>query len=278
MANRPLDGKVCVVTGAGGALCSVMASALAGAGARVACVDLNRQAVERVATDIVEAGGVASAHTCDVMQSASVENLHREIQDRFGPTDILLNGAGGTAPGASVAESHQAAQQNASERGFLDIDIDAFRTTVDLNLGSVVMVSRCFAADMVGREGCSIINIASASSFRALTKVAAYSAAKAAVFNFTQWLSVHFATSGIRVNAIAPGFILTEGNRHLLREVDGSLSARGKTVIDHTPMRRFGDPDDLVGTLLWLADNKQSGFVTGCCVPVDGGFLAYAGV
>ena len=278
MPRKQLEQKVCVVTGAGGALCSVMARALAKAGAHVACVDLNRTAVDRVADGIIAAGWSASAHTCDVTQSASVEGLRKEIRARYGPSDILLNGAGGTAPDASVAETHQTAVQKTDERSFLDVDIDAFRNTLDLNLASVVMVSKCFARDMVGREGCSIINIASASSYRALTKVVAYSAAKAAVLNFTQWLSVHFAASGIRVNAIAPGFFLTEGNRHLLREAGGALTARGKKVIAHTPVGRFGDPEDLVGTLLWLADAKQSGYVTGCCVPVDGGFLAFAGV
>lgn len=278
MPQPQLHGKICVVTGAGGALCSVMAAALAEAGAHVACVDLNLEAADRVARGISAAGASASAHFCDVTSPDSVEAVHQEIRSRHGPADVLLNGAGGAARGADVAESHRAAVEDPRLRSFLDLDIEAFSKTVDLNLASVVTVSKCFAADMVGRQGCSIINIASASSYRALTKVVAYSAAKAAVFNFTQWLSVHFAASGIRVNAIAPGFFLTEGNRHLLRREDGSLSPRGEKVLAHTPMGRFGDPGDLVGTVIWLADAGQSGFVTGCCVPVDGGFLAYAGV
>lgn len=276
MPQPQLHGKICVVTGAGGALCSVMAAALAEAGAHVACVDLNLEAADRVARGISAAGASASAHFCDVTSPDSVEAVHQEIRSRHGPADVLLNGAGGAARGADVAESHRAAVEDPRLRSFLDLDIEAFSKTVDLNLASVVTVSKCFAADMVGRQGCSIINIASASSYRALTKVVAYSAAKAAVFNFTQWLSVHFAASGIRVNAIAPGFLLTQQNYYLMIDKDtGESTPRGRHVLQQTPMNRYGRPEELVGAVVFLSSPAAS-FITGVVLPIDGGFSVFA--
>ena len=281
-----LSGKVAVVTGGGGVLCSGFSKTLAAAGAKVAVCDLRREAAQAVAEEIVAAGGVAIAVEMNGLDAGSVRAARDTIVSELGDVDILLNGAGGNNPKGSTTkdnltpEDMALLEENGSIEGvktFFDLDPDGISFVFNLNFLGTLIPTQIFARDMAKRGG-NIINVSSMNSFRPLTRIPAYSGAKAAVSNFTQWLAVHFAPVGIRVNAIAPGFFLTNQNRNLLLNADGSLSPRSEKILGHTPMGRFGVPEDLDGVLLWLADDKFSAFVDGVVVPVDGGFAAYSGV
>lgn len=281
-----LSGKVAVVTGGGGVLCSGFSKTLAAAGAKVAVCDLRKEAAQAVAEEIVAAGGVAIAVEMNVLDAGSVRAARDTIVSELGDVDILLNGAGGNNPKGSTTkdnltpEDMALLEENGSIEGvktFFDLDPDGISFVFNLNFLGTLIPTQVFARDMAKRGG-NIINVSSMNSFRPLTRIPAYSGAKAAVSNFTQWLAVHFAPVGIRVNAIAPGFFLTNQNRNLLLNADGSLSPRSEKILGHTPMGRFGVPEDLDGVLLWLADDKFSAFVDGVVVPVDGGFAAYSGV
>lgn len=266
-----IQGKSIAITGGGGVLCGGIAKYLASCGAKVAILDLKIEAAEEVADDIKKAGGQAIAVAINVLERDSVEAAHRKCIDTFGQVDILINGAGGNHPSATTG----------FDKKFFDLPIDAFRKVMDLNIIGTILPCMIFCKAMAERGEGIVLNVASMNAFRPLTKIAAYSAAKSGVKNFTEWLSVHMAqeySANIRVNAVAPGFFLTNQNRFLLTDKDsGELTPRGKSIIDHTPMARFGDPEDLYGTILWLLA-PASKFVSGITVPVDGGYSAFGGV
>jgi len=265
-----LDGEVAAITGGGGVLCGAMARSIAEAGAKVAVLDLRPEAAEGVVKEIRDAGGDARAIACNVLEKASVEKARGEIEAAFGSASILINGAGGNKKEATTTP----------DLSFFDLPLDAFRWVFDLNFVGTLLPCQVFGRRMAESKRGVILNVSSMNAIRPLTRIPAYSAAKAAVTNFTQWLAVHMSqnySASIRVNAIAPGFFLTEQNRFLLTEPSGALTPRGRQILDHTPMARFGDPKDLVGTALWLVSPAAS-FVHGICVPVDGGFSAYSGV
>ena len=281
-----LHGKVAVVTGGGGVLCSGFSKTLAAAGAKVAVCDLREDAAKVVADAINADGGCAIAVGMNVLDKSSIEAAKNTIVEKLGPVDILLNGAGGNNAKGNTTRDNLTPEEVAEldahgtiegVKTFFDLDPDGISFVFNLNFLGTLLPTQVFARDMA-KTGGTIINVSSMNSFRPLTRIPAYSGAKAAVSNFTQWLAVHFAPVGIRVNAIAPGFFLTEQNRNLLLNPDGSLSPRSEKILGHTPMNRFGVPADLDGTLLWLADDKFSAFVNGIVVPVDGGFAAYSGV
>ncbi|GCF11125.1 SDR family oxidoreductase [Dictyobacter arantiisoli] len=266
-----VKGQTAVITGGSGGLGSAMAYAMAQAGVNVAIVSRHEESAQKVASTIQEQGGNALGLGCDVMDRTALEQALQAITRRFGPIDILVNGAGGNQPAATTSP----------DLSFFDLDNEAIDRVVDLNFSGTVKCCQVFGRSMAERgQGC-IINIASMNSLRPLTRIPAYSAAKAAVTNFTQWLAVHMAqeySPSLRVNAIAPGFFLTDQNRFLLTDkATGEYTARGRTILDHTPMARLGEADDLVGTLLWLI-SPAAQFVTGIVVPVDGGFSAFGGV
>ena len=267
-----LTGKVAAITGAGGVLMSEFARALAACGAKVALLDVNAEAAEAVAASI---GKNALAVRADCLDKASVAAAKERVNAAFGKVGLLINGAGGNHPSATT--DLETFERGAAGKSFFDIDEKGLRFVFDLNVTSAFLVTQVFAKDMTETGG-NILNISSMNAFRPLTKIPAYSAANAGVSNFTQWLAVHFAPLGIRVNAIAPGFFVTNQNRALLFDAEGAPTARTEKILSHTPQRRFGEVDDLIGTLLWLADDGASGFVTGTVVPVDGGFSAYSGV
>ena len=280
--NKPtqsLKGKVAVVTGGGGVLCGELAKALANEGAMIAILDLNLEKAEEVAQTLRNGGANAIGVKANVLQKESLLAAHSEVNKKLGPCDILLNGAGGNHPMGTTAKPflEEGDLDQEDLKTFFDLDPEGIKFVFDLNFIGSLLPTQVFARDMVGRSGCSVINVSSMNAFTPLTKIPAYSGAKAAISNFTQWLAVHFSKMGIRVNALAPGFFLTEQNRTLLTNEDGTLTARGNQVIDHTPLGRFGKPEDLNTTLLWLV-GEGSSFVTGIVVPIDGGFSAYSGV
>ncbi len=268
-----LGGKVAVITGAGGILMSEFARALAECGAKVALLDINAAAAEAVAASI---GENALAVPTNCLEKASIEAAYEKITSTFGKVNFLINGAGGNNPRATC-DNEIMTPDTEGLKSFFDLEESGLKFVFDLNITSAFLVTQVFAKDMV-KTGGNIINISSMNAFRPLTKIPAYSAAKAGISNFTQWLAVHFAPCGIRVNAIAPGFFVTNQNRALLFTADGQPTARTNKILTATPQKRFGEVDDLIGTLLWLADDNSSGFVTGVVVPVDGGFAAYSGV
>jgi len=274
-------GKTIVLTGAGGVLCSTLAKALAKEGHQVAVLDLKKEAADKVADEINASGGTAIGVLANVLEKPSLEAAKKEVNEKFGPCDILINGAGGNHPLGTTSNPYLIEEDlnNTTEgfKTFFDLDTTGIQFTFNLNFIGTLLPTQIFARDMVGRKGCSILNISSMNAFTPLTKIPAYSGAKAAVSNFTQWLAVHFSKVGIRVNALAPGFFLTDQNRTLLTESNGELTSRGNTIIGQTPMGRFGEPEDLVGTTLWLCGEGAS-FVTGVVVPIDGGFSAFSGV
>ena len=277
-----LKNQVAVITGGGGILCSVMAKALAECGAKVAILDLKPDMAQKVADEITKAGGVARAFACNVLEKPSIEQAHKQIKEAFGPVDILINGAGGNHPKGTTSKEYLAVEDLTKKKEgvvtFYDLTVDGIQFVFNLNFLGTFLPTQVFSKDMVLKKHGNIINISSMNAFKPLTKIPAYSAAKAGVSNFTQWLAVHFSRVGVRVNAIAPGFFLTDQNRALLTQPDGSLTARGNTIVTHTPQGHFGKPEELIGTLLWLLSDEASGFVTGQVIAVDGGFSAFSGV
>lgn len=277
-----LSNKVAVVTGGGGVLCSGFCKALAASGAKVAVLNRSVESAERVADEIKAEGGTAIGLAANVLFKESMEAAREIVNEKLGTCDILINGAGGNHPNGTTSKEYlfpeDLKEKAEGIKTFFDLDISDIRSVFDLNFIGTLLSTQVFAVDMAKKPGSVIINVSSMNSFRPLTKIPAYSAAKAAVSNFTEWLAVHFAPVGIRVNAIAPGFFITKQNRSLLMNPDGSLTPRSQKILAHTPQNRFGTPDDLTGTLLWLADSGASGFVNGVVVPVDGGFAAYSGV
>ena len=271
--------KVAVITGAGGVLCSAFAENLAKQGCAVALLDINENAVRAVAENIKKQGGVAGFYPCDVLDRSSVEAIHQRILDDFGKCNILINGAGGNNPKCTTAHEYYEAGDESREdiKTFFNLDKAGFDFVFNLNLMGTLIPTQVFSVDMLNNDGV-IINISSMNAFTPLTKIPAYSSAKAAVSNFTQWLSVHFAGAGIRVNAIAPGFFVTNQNKALLFNDDGTPTPRTNKILSATPMGRLGKPEELFGALDFLCDNEASAFVTGIVIPVDGGFSAYSGV
>ncbi|MBQ2783113.1 MAG: SDR family oxidoreductase [Oscillospiraceae bacterium] len=274
-----LRGKVAVVTGGAGVLCSEFVRALAQCGAKVAILNRTLSKGEALAEEVREQGGEAMAFSCNVTDSESVKAAHDAVLAAFGKCDILINGAGGNNPRANTDKEYfELGDMEAETKSFFDLDEAGFRFVMDLNFVGTLLPTQAFARDMVGREGCTIINISSMNAYTPLTKIPAYSGAKAAISNFTQWLAVHFSKVGIRVNAIAPGFFLTDQNYSLMFREDGTPTERSGKIVAGTPMGRFGKPEELLGALMFLVDEKASSFVTGVCIPVDGGFSAYSGV
>jgi NAD(P)-dependent dehydrogenase (short-subunit alcohol dehydrogenase family) len=272
--------KVAVITGGGGVLCQEMAYALADRGAKIAILDLREENAKVAADKINAKGGKAIGVAANVLDLASLKKAHEEVTNSLGACDILINGAGGNHPKGTTSNPFLTQEDLAlgdQVKTFFDLDPEGIKFVFDLNFIGTLLPTQVFARDMIGKEGATIINISSMNAFTPLTKIPAYSGAKAAVSNFTQWLAVHFSKVGIRVNALAPGFFLTDQNRTLLTTADGSLTDRGNTIISHTPMGRFGTPEDLIGTLLWLCGDGSK-FVTGVVVPIDGGFSAFSGV
>ncbi len=274
-------GKVIVITGGGGILCSTMAKALAKKGHKIAVMDLNLESANLVAEAILKDGGEAIGLAANVLDKSSLEGAKTKVNDQWGSCDILINGAGGNHPLGTTSNPFllESDLKNTTEgfKTFFDLDPEGIKFVFNLNFIGTLLPTQIFARDMVGKPGCSILNISSMNAFTPLTKIPAYSGAKAAVSNFTQWLAVHFSKVGIRVNALAPGFFLTEQNRTLLTNTDGSLTQRGQQIIDQTPMGRYGEPEDLISSTLFLCDDASS-FITGVVIPIDGGFAAYSGV
>ena len=282
MIHENLKNKVIVITGGGGVLCSAFAKDLAAQGAKIAVLDLREEAAQVVVDEINAADGTALAVGCNVLEAESLEAAKEKVNAALGTCDILINGAGGNSPlGTTTKETLELsdiAEKAEGVKTFFDLDAKGIEFVFNLNFLGTLLTTQCFAKDMVGKQGASILNVSSMNSYRPLTKIPAYSAAKAAISNFTQWMAVHFADVGIRVNAIAPGFFSTNQNKTLLFNEDGSLTPRSNKIISHTPLRRFGTPEDLTGALLFLCDDEYSSFVTGIILPVDGGFSAYSGV
>jgi NAD(P)-dependent dehydrogenase (short-subunit alcohol dehydrogenase family) len=280
MNELNLNDKIAVITGGAGIICSTMARSLASHGVRTVILDLNKEAATDVARQIEKEFNTPSIGVgANVLDKTSLEEVLKEIHERFGPVDILINGAGGNSPSATtIAEKMTGTDDEKLEETFFGLQTEGFDKVFDLNFKGTLIPTMVFAADLVKKKSGVIINISSMNSYRPLTKIAAYSAAKAAINNFTQWLAVHFGKTGVRVNAIAPGFLLTNQNRFLLiDEKTGGQTPRGKKIINGTPMERYCEPEELTGTLIYLVSDLSK-FVTGVVIPVDGGFNAYSGV
>lgn len=278
--NTDLSGKVAVVTGAGGVLCSYFSLVLARAGAKVALLGRHIENISEVHKQIIDEGGIAKPYVCDVLDKARCEEVASLIEKDFGKCDILINGAGGNNPKATTDKEYYEDGDIFKDdiKTFFNLSTEGVEGVFNLNFLGTLIPTQVFAKQMVGREGCSILNVSSMNAFTPLTKIPAYSGAKSAVSNFTQWLAVHFSKVGIRVNAIAPGFFSTKQNAKLLFNDDGTPTPRTGKILNATPMGRFGKTEELEGGLLFLLDNKASGFITGVVLPIDGGFSAYSGV
>ncbi len=270
--------KTVVITGAGGVLCGFLAKEFAKAGARVALLDLNEEAAQNFVDEIVAEGGVAKAYKTNVLDQANLEEVREAVLKDLGPTDILINGAGGNNPKATTDNEFHETDLPEGTKSFFELDKAGIEFVFNLNYLGTLLPTQVFAKDMVGRKGANIINISSMNAFTPLTKIPAYSGAKAAISNFTQWLAVHFSHVGIRCNAIAPGFLVTNQNRGLLFNEDGTPTARANKILTNTPMGRFGEAEELVGGTFFLADENLASFVNGVVLPIDGGFAAYSGV
>ncbi len=276
-----LKDKTAVVTGGGGILCSSFAKALAACGAKVAVLDLKKEAADKVADEINATGGKAISVAANVLEIESMLAARDIVNKELGPCDILINGAGGNNPKGTTTKEYLYKEDVNRKEGlvtFFDLDPKGIEFVFNLNFLGTLIPTQAFARDMVDKKGAVIINISSMNAFSPLTKIPAYSGAKAAISNFTQWLAVHMSKVNIRVNAIAPGFFVTQQNKALLMNEDGTYTDRSKKILNMTPMERFGEDEELLGTLLWLVSDKASGFVNGIIVPVDGGFSAYSGV
>ena len=277
-----LSNKVAVVTGGTGVLGSLWVDALAACGAKVAILGRNLDKINEKVKDVENNGGIAIGVAADVLNKESLAKAHVEILEKLGPCDILINGAGGNHPKGTTTKEYLYEEDlnNTDENNitFFDLDGEGIRFVLDLNFLGTFLPSQEFAKDMVGKKGCTIINISSMNAYTPLTKIPAYSGAKAAISNFTEWLAVHLSKVGIRVNGIAPGFFLTNQNEKLLLNEDGSYTDRSRKILNSTPMDRFGKPEELIGALLFLVNEEASSFVNGTVIPVDGGFSAYSGV
>lgn len=273
-----LKDKVVVITGAGGVLCSIFAEALSKTGAKIALLDINESAAKESAEKIVNDGGIAKGYMCNVLDRESIETAHDKILADFGKCDILINGAGGNNPKATTDNEYFKPEDVGSMKTFFDLDKEGVEFVFNLNFLGTLLPTQVFAKDMLDKDDASIINISSMNAFTPLTKIPAYSGAKAAISNFTQWLAVHFSKTNIRCNAIAPGFFVTKQNEKLLFNADGTPTPRTDKILSSTPMGRFGKAEELVGTLLFLVSKDASSFVNGVVIPVDGGFSAYSGV
>ncbi|WP_160677223.1 SDR family oxidoreductase [Clostridium sp. C8-1-8] len=280
--NIDLRDKVVVITGGAGVLGSSWTDALAECGAKVAILDLSLENAEKKAAEVVANGKMAIGVEANVLNKASLKKAHEVVLEKFGPCDILINGAGGNNPKGTTTKEYLYEEDLQEEHEdlitFFDLDENGVRFVFDLNFLGTLLPTQEFAKDMIGRKGCNIINISSMNAFTPLTKIPAYSGAKAAISNFTQWLAVHFSKVGIRVNAIAPGFFVTKQNESLLKNADGSYTERSHKILNSTPMGRFGEAEELIGALLFLVNEEASSFVNGIVIPIDGGFSAYSGV
>lgn len=270
--------KVVVITGAGGVICGYLAKEFAKAGAKVALLDLNEAAAQKYADEITAEDGVAKAYQANVLDKVNLEAVKEAVLADFGAVDILINGAGGNNPKATTDNEFHELDLPAETKTFFDLDKAGIEFVFNLNYLGTLLPTQVFAKEMVGRKGANIINISSMNAFTPLTKIPAYSGAKAAISNFTQWLAVHFSKVGIRCNAIAPGFLVTNQNRSLLFDEAGNPTARAHKILTNTPMNRFGEAEELVGGVFFLADESLSSFVNGVILPIDGGFAAYSGV
>lgn len=282
MMNLPfkidLQDKVAVITGGSGVICSRLAEAVGLCGSKVALLDLNLDSANKMAAGSAK-GIVARGYECNVINKESIEKAHQAVLNDFGPCDILINGAGGNNPKATTdIEFHELETNYENTKTFFDLDEAGFRFVFDLNFLGTLLPTQVFAKDMMNRPGCNILNISSMNAFSPLTKIPAYSSAKASINNFTQWLAVYFSHVGIRVNAIAPGFFVTNQNRNLLLNPDGTPTPRTEKILRNTPMGRFGEVDELIGSTLFLLCNEASSFITGTVIPIDGGFSCYSGV
>jgi NAD(P)-dependent dehydrogenase (short-subunit alcohol dehydrogenase family) len=282
ISHNNLNNRVAVITGGGGVLCSGFAKDLAAFGVKVAVLDLRLEAAQAVADEITACGGTALAVACNVLEKESLEQAKQTVTDKLGTCDILINGAGGNSPLGTTTkdtlELKDIAEKAEGVKTFFDLDPKGIEFVFNLNFLGTLLTTQTFAKEMVGKSNACILNVSSMNSYRPLTRIPAYSAAKAAVSNFTQFMAVHFADVGIRVNAIAPGFFSTNQNKALLYNEDGTLTARANKIVTHTPLGRFGVTDDLTGALLFLCNEEHSGFITGVILPVDGGFSAFSGV
>lgn len=277
--NTDLTGKVAVVTGAGGVLCSAFAKVLARAGAKVALLDLNEEAAQQFAGEITAEGGVAKAYKCNVLDKDMCCAVASQVLEDLGPCDVLINGAGGNNPRATTDKEYfELGDLESDTKSFFDLEKSGVEFVFNLNFIGTLIPTQALAQQMIGREGCNILNISSMNAFTPLTKIPAYSGAKAAISNFTQWLAVHFSKAGIRVNAIAPGFFVTKQNEKLLFDDDGNPTPRTGKILAATPMGRFGKAEELSGAVLFLLNNEAASFITGVVLPIDGGFSAYSGV
>ncbi len=270
--------KVIVITGSGGVLCSMFAEALAKTGAKIALLDINEVAIKENAEKIVADGGIAKGYYCNVLDRESLEEAHKKILADFGNCDMLINGAGGNNPKATTDDEYFKSGDMENLKTFFDLDKEGVEFVFNLNFLGTLLPTQVFAKDMLDKQDASIINISSMNAFTPLTKIPAYSGAKAAISNFTQWLAVHFSKTNIRCNAIAPGFFVTKQNEKLLFNDDGTPTPRTDKILSGTPMGRFGKAEELIGTLLYLLSKDASSFVNGVVIPVDGGFSAYSGV
>lgn len=275
--NTDLTGKVAVVTGAGGVLCSAFAKVLARAGAKVALLDLNEEAAQGFANEIVAEGGVAKAYKCNVLDKESCYTVADAVEADLGKCDVLINGAGGNNPRATTDNEYQH-EAKEGQKTFFDLEPNGVDFVFKLNFQGTLLPTQVFAKDMVDKQHGCILNISSMNAYIPLTKIPAYSGAKAAISNFTQWLATHFAGSGIRCNAIAPGFLVSNQNRKLLFNEDGTPTPRTAKILSGTPMNRFVESDELLGGVFFLCDDKAASAITGVVLPIDAGFAAYSGV
>jgi len=275
--NIDYSGKVVVITGAGGLICGSMARAFAQSGAKVAALDLNEDAVKKLADELESEGFVCKGYKANVLDPESLEEVHKEVLRDFGECDILVNGAGGNNPRATTDNEYQ---HEAKEGGksFFDLQPDGVDFVFKLNFQGTLLPTQVFAKDMVAKKAGCILNVSSMNAYTPLTKIPAYSAAKAGISNFTQWLATHFAGTGIRCNAIAPGFLVSAQNYKLLFNEDGTPTARSAKILNGTPMGRYVDASELLGGTLFLCDDRSASAITGVVLPIDGGFAAYSGV
>ncbi|MCK3655063.1 D-mannonate oxidoreductase [Pasteurellaceae bacterium Macca] len=276
--NHHFQNKVVVITGAGGVLCAYFAKEIAKTGAKVALLDLNFESANQYANEIVNEGGIAKAYQTNVLDLASLQTAREAILEDFGTCDILINGAGGNNPKATTDNEFHEFDLTENTKSFFELDKAGIEFVFNLNYLGTLLPTQIFAKDMIGKKGANIINISSMNAYTPLTKIPAYSGAKAAISNFTQWLAVYFSRVGIRCNAIAPGFLVSNQNRTLLFDEKGNPTARANKILTNTPMGRFGEANELLGGILFLMDENYASFVNGVVLPIDGGFSAYSGV